>query len=187
MNDPRKKTPYQWTSWLSPVVFMGVFAGHALYLSRIAASPTAGWADGEVMDTGFTGLGSYVQGQDYYLGLSYALGAAFAVWAVGQFLRSRQTAMAAGAVGSVTLVGVLLGAGCFMIGCCGSPMLGVYMGIFGAKALGVGKPLMALVTILSVGFGCWYLSRRSKREICRDSSCVCHSSPTSQPGRSKKK
>lgn len=179
MTDLQAKNSYRWLHWLSPGVFLGVFAGHAFYLSRIAASPTAGWADGEVMDTGFWGLGAYVQGHDYYLGFSYALGAAFTVWAVGQFLRSRQAAMAAGAVGSVTLVGVLMAAGCFMIGCCGSPMLGVYMGIFGAKALGVGKPLMALVTLLSVGFGYWYLSRRSKREICRDSSCVCHSVPPS--------
>jgi hypothetical protein len=37
-------------------------------------------------------------------------------------------------------------AGCFMIGCCGSPMLGIYLGIFGAKALSVGKPLMTLVS-----------------------------------------
>jgi hypothetical protein len=82
----------------------------------------------------------------------------------------------AGAAGSITFVSIiLLAAGCFMIGCCGSPMLGVYLGIFGAKALGVGKPLMALVSLISVGIGYWYLLRRAKKEICLDSSCACHS------------
>src|SRR5512137_2864375 len=117
------------------------------------------------MKTGFLGLGPYLQGQDYYTGFSYALGAAFAAWAIGKFVRSRQTAMAAGAAGSITFVGVLMAAGCFMIGCCGSPMLGVYLGIFGAHALGVGKPLMALVSLTSVGVGYWYLSWRAKKGI----------------------
>ena len=176
MTDAQTMEPRRWTRWLPPVIFLGVFAGHALYLSRWAAGPTGGWTGSEVLYTGFLGLGPYFQGQDYYLGFSYALGAAFTVWALGQFLRSRRAAMAVGAAGSVTLLGVLLAGGCFLIGCCGSPMLGIYMGIFGAKALGVGKPLMALVSLLSVGGGYWYLSRRSKREICRDGSCACHSS-----------
>jgi len=110
------------------------------------------------------------------MGFSYALGAAFAAWALLQYLAVRQAAMAAGAAGGVTLVGVLMGAGCFLIGCCGSPMLGVYAGIFGAKALGVGKPLMALVTVLSVGGGYWYLSRRLSKVSCSDSNCACHDS-----------
>jgi hypothetical protein len=175
MTDVKGQTPYRWTQWLVPLAFVGVYAAHAFYLSRIVATPMEGWANSEVMDTGFLGLGPYLQGQDYYMGFSYALGAAFAAWAVGRFLRSRQASMAAGAVGSITFVGVLMAAGCFMIGCCGSPILGVYLGIFGAKALGVGKPLMALVSSASVGVGYWYLSWRTKKEICLDSSCVRHS------------
>ncbi len=180
MTDVNGQTPYRWTKWLAPLIFVGVYAAHAFYVSRIVATPMEGWANSEVMGTGFLGLGSYLQGQDYYTGFSYALGAAFAAWAIGRFLRSRQTAMAAGAAGSITFVGVLMAAGCFMIGCCGSPMLGVYLGIFGAKALGVGKPLMALVSLASVGVGYWYLSRRIKKEICVDSSCACHSSLSKQ-------
>ncbi len=179
MTDVKGQTPYRWTKWLPPLVFVGVYAAHAFYLSSIVATLPEGWANSEIMDTGFLGLGPYLQGQDYYTGFSYALGAAFAAWAIGRFLRSRQAAMAAGAAGSITFVGVLMAAGCFVIGCCGSPMLGVYLGIFGAKALGVGKPLMALVSSLSVGVGYWYLSRRAKKEICLDSSCACHS-PSSQ-------
>ncbi len=174
MTRVRGQTSYRWIQWLVPLVFVGVYAAHAFYLSRIAATPMKGWANSEIMGSGFLGLGPYLQGQDYYVGFSYALGAAFAAWAIGRFLRSRQTAMAAGTVGSITFVGVLMAAGCFMIGCCGSPMLAVYLGIFGAKALGIGKPLMALVSLISVDVGYWYLSRRARKEICLDSSCACH-------------
>lgn len=178
MTDIKRQTLHRWTHWLAPSVFVGVYMAHAFYLSHIVATPMAGWANSEIMDTGFLGLGPYLQGQDYYTGFSYALGAAFAAWAIGRFLRSRQAAMAAGAAGSITFVGVLMAAGCFMIGCCGSPMLGVYLGIFGAKVLGIGKPLMAVVSLISVGIGYWYLSRRAKREVCLDSSCDCHGVPT---------
>lgn len=114
----------------------------------------------------------YFTEQDYLIGFSYALGAAFSVWALGQYVSSRQMAMAAGAAGSITLVGVLMAAGCFLIGCCGSPMIGVYLGLFGAKALGIGKPLMAAVTVLSVGWGYWYLRRKSATTY-RDRNCSC--------------
>jgi hypothetical protein len=181
MSEVKGQTQYRWTQWLAPLAFVAVYAAHAFYLSRIAAIPMEGWANSEIMDTGFLGLGPYLQGQDYYTGFSYALGAAFAVWAIGKFLHSRQTAMAAGAAGSITFVGVLMAAGCFLIGCCGSPLLGVYLGIFGAKALGIGKPLMALVSLISVGIGYWYLSHRERKEVCLDSSCVCQS-PSSGHG-----
>ncbi len=180
MTNVRGQTPYRWTHWLAPSVFVGVYAAHAFYLSRIAATPMAGWANNEIMDTGFLGLGPHLQGEDYYTGFSYALSAAFAAWAIGRFLRSRQTSIAAGAAGSITFVGILLAAGCVMIGCCGSPMLGIYLGVFGAKALGIGKPLMALVSLLSVGVGYWYLSRRARKELCLDSSCACYSLSSEQ-------
>ncbi len=177
MTGVKRQTPYRWTLWLAPLFFLAVYAAHAFYVCRLVATPLEGWADSEIMKSGFLGLGPYIQGQHYYTGFSYALGAAFTVWAVGRYLRSRQAAMAAGAVGSITFVGVLMAAGCFLIGCCGSPMLGVYFGIFGAKALGLGKPLMALVSLLSVAIGYWYLSRRGKKQTCLDPSCACHSSP----------
>ena len=163
------------TRCLPVFVFLVVLASHALYLRQQAATPAEGWADVGVGAGAWWGLAAYFAEQDYLLGLSYALGAAFGVWALGQYLTTRQAAMAAGAAGSVTLVGVLMAAGCFLIGCCGSPMLGVYLGLFGAKALGVGKPLMAAVTVLSVGWGYWYLQRRLAASCC-DKGCSCGSS-----------
>ena len=155
------------------VTFLTVFVGHAFYIRHQAAVPADGWADVGVGYGGLWGFEAYLNGQDFYLGFSYGLGAAFASWAIGQFVRTRQAAMATGAVGSVTFVGVLMAAGCFLIGCCGSPMLGVYLGLFGAKALGIGKPLMAFVTVISVGWGYRYLSRRAARGICTDEGCTC--------------
>lgn len=163
-----------WQRWLPYLMFIVVFLGHALYLRHQSAMPAEGWADVGVGQSGLWGFDYYIQAQDYYMGFSYALGVAFAVWAFLKYLTVRQAAMAAGAAGSVTLVGVLMAAGCFLIGCCGSPMLGIYAGLFGAKALGVGKSLMALVTLLSVGFGFWYLSRRLANASCSDSNCACN-------------
>lgn len=160
------------TRWLPSVVFLGVLAAHALYIRQQAAAPAEGWADVGVGSGAWWGFAPYITEQDYLVGLSYALGAAFGVWSLSQYLKTRQTAMAAGAAGSITLVGVLMAAGCFLIGCCGSPMLGVYLGLFGAKALGIGKPMMAVVTVLSVGWGYWYLRRKSAT-TCSDKSCGC--------------
>lgn len=165
--------------WLPSVVFLGVLTVHALYIRQQVAAPSEGWADVGVGTGDWWGVAPYITEQDYLLGLSYAIGAAFSVWALGQYLKTRQAAMAAGAAGSITLVGVLMAAGCFLIGCCGSPMLGVYLGLFGAKALGIGKPLMAAVTVLSVGWGHWYL-RRKLATTCCDKNCGCFSAPGSE-------
>jgi hypothetical protein len=166
-------TERRWLRGMPLIVFLLVFTGHAFFIRYQAAVPADGWADVGVGYGGLWGFAAYITEQDYYLGFSYGLGAAFATWSANQFIRTRQAAMAAGAVGSVTFVGVLMATGCFLIGCCGSPMLGVYLGLFGAKALGFGKPLMALVTVLSVGWGYWYLSRRAARGRCTGTDCTC--------------
>jgi hypothetical protein len=76
----------------------------------------------------------------------------------------QEMAVAAGAaVGGMTLVDILMAGGCFPIGCGGLPMLGVYLSLFGSKALGLGKPLTALITLASVSCGYWCLSRRLAR------------------------
>ena len=163
-----------WASLLPMATFILVIILHALYIRHVSVAPTDsdGFADSGITDnTGFLGLGPYWAAQDYYLGFSYALGVAFAVWATAQFVRTRQAAMVAGAAGSVTLVGILMAAGCFLLGCCGSPMLGVYLALFGAKSLGAGKLIMALVTLLSVGCGYWCLSRRFAQGGCADDCC----------------
>jgi hypothetical protein len=160
---------------LPALAFLAVFVAHALYSGFWAASAPAGWADFHISASavGPLGLWAYWRGQDYFIGFSYALGAVFATWALSRCISFNQgRAVAAGAaVGSVTLVGVLMAAGCFLIGCCGSPMLAIYLGLFGAKALGLGKPLTALITLVSASCGYWCLSSRFARGECIDACC----------------
>lgn len=155
-------------------VFLAVFVGHTLYSGACASAAPAGWADVDVSSTavGPLGLLAYWRGQDYFLSFSYALAAAFATWALSRCISSKGREGTAGAAaGSISLVGVLMASGCFLIGCCGSPMLAIYLGLFGANMLGVAKPLTALITLISVGCGYWCLSRRFARGECVDACC----------------
>jgi hypothetical protein len=163
-------------------VFLSVFVAHALYSGFWARAAPAGWADLDVSSSavGPLGLLAYWRGQDYFVSFSYALAAAFAAWALSRCISSRGREGTAGAAaGSITLVGVLMASGCFLIGCCGSPMLAVYLSLFGAKVLGLAKPLTALITVISVGCGYWCLSRRFARGECVDACC----SPTETPSK----
>lgn len=156
------------------LVFLSVFAAHVLYSGFRASAAPAGWADLDVSSSavGPLGLWAYWRGQDYFVGFSYALGAAFATWALSRCISSRAKGGAAGAAaGSMTLVGILVASGCFLAGCCGSPMLAIYLSLFGTRVLGFGKPLTALITLASVSCGYWCLSRRFARGECVDVCC----------------
>ena len=164
------------TRLIPAVVFVAIFVAHALYVSACATSAPSRWADLGISAHvgGPMGLAAYWRGQDYFIGFSYALAATFATWALSRSILFRQgrTVTAGAAVGGVTLLGTLMAGGCFLIGCCGSPMLAVYLSLFGAKALGLGKPFMALVTLVSVSCGYWFLSRRFTRgSTCTDDCC----------------
>lgn len=167
---------------LPAFVFLTVFVAHAVYSGFWARAAPAGWADLDVSSSavGPLGLLAYWRGQDYFVGFSYALAAAFATWALSRCISSRGKEMTArAAAGSVTLVGILMASGCFLIGCCGSPMLAIYLGLFGAKVLGLAKPLIALITFISVSCGYWCLSRRFARGKCIDTCC----SPAERPSK----
>jgi hypothetical protein len=178
------------TRLVPTIVFVAIFAAHALYVGACAVAAPSGWSDFGMSAnaTGPFGLGAYWRGQDYFIGFSYALGASFAAWALTRCISFRQARVAAGgaAVGGITLVGVLMAGGCFLIGCCGSPMLAVYVSLFGSRALGVGKPLTALVTLISVSCGYWCLSRRlAHGGICcssADNPQKTHGTDTSKVG-----
>jgi hypothetical protein len=173
---------------LPGIVFVAIFVAHAVYLCSVEASAPSGWNDYgfTANEAGFLGLGTYWRSQDYFISFSYALGAAFATWALSHCVfpgRARRAAAGA-AAGSLTLVSVLMAGSCFLIGCCGSPMLTVYITLFGAQAMGIGKPLTALVTLGSVSCGYWCLSRRLARgTVCLDTCC----SPTATAGTEKSK
>ena len=83
------------------------------------------------------------------LGISYALAGAFTIYAFLKFLNNRKKTGIAGMIGGLTLPGALYGGGCFLLGCCGSPMLAVYLGLFGSSFLGFTKPFILITTIRS--------------------------------------
>ncbi len=102
----------------------------------------------------------YLQTQSYWLGFSYALSLTFAVYAFRRYREQRYCTARNLAIGGVTFSGLLAVAGCYLIGCCGSPMLAVYLSLFGAAFLPFAKPLVALVTSVSILGAWWWLNRR---------------------------
>ncbi len=120
---------------------------------QIAAAPApSAWA-------------AYLERGDYWLGYSYALAAGFTAFGLARMVRQRRQA-ATSVAGGVTMLGVLYGAGCFLIGCCGSPMLAVYLSLFGSSVLGLVKPIVAAVTTLSVVGSAILIARRTRKASC---------------------
>jgi len=105
----------------------------------------------------------YFKKQESFLGFSYALAGAFTIYTLLKFLQNRKSGIT-GIVGGFTLTGVLYIGGCFLLGCCGSPLLAVYLGLFGSSFLGFTKPLIAIITTISVVIGYFWIEKKSK--IC---------------------
>lgn len=133
-------------------------------------------------------LESYLAPGSYWFGYSYALSVAFAAVAFRRFREQRADSARNFAIGGITLTGVLAFAGCFLIGCCGSPMLAVYLSLFGTAFLPVAKPLMAGLTTISLIGGWWWMTRRTGRiagvppavaPACGCADCGCE--PSSMP------
>lgn len=137
--------------------------------AAVEAEATASW------------LGPYFESGGYWLGFSYAYPAAFAASAFRRYLERRRRTDGAFAVGGITVSGILAAAGCFLTGCCGSPMLAVYLNLFGASFLPFARPLMAGITFVFVTLSwAWMIRRSGKVEIpspeadsCADPHCAC--------------
>lgn len=124
--------------------------------------------------TSVSWLRSYIETGSYWLGLSYALSLAFAAVALRRYRENRMCAARNLAVGGVTLSGALAVGGCYLLGCCGSPMLAVYAGLLGAKFLPWAKPLVAiLTTAMIVGAYGWMTHRQRKRQAASKGDCPC--------------
>lgn len=106
----------------------------------------------------------YGETQAYWLGFSYALSLAFAVVALRRYREERFCAARNLAIGGVTLSGFLAVAGCYLIGCCGSPMLAVYLSLFGAAFLPLAKPLIAALTTVSIVVAWWWMRHSHKSQ-----------------------
>ena len=139
----------QKVSWLL-AAFAVVFAIHAGFSMWRIQHMQQLWVP---VDMG-TPVRLYLEQQLYFLSASYALAGAFAVYAWLR-VRKRQQASTRGVWGGITLAGVLYFGGCWLMGCCGSPLLPVYLSLFGSSFLGFTKPLILLSTLVSAGVGYW--------------------------------
>lgn len=106
----------------------------------------------------------YIEAKNYWLGYSYGLSVAFASYAFINYLKSPCWASKSFAIGGVTFSGFLAVAGCFLIGCCGSPMLIVWLNIFGTAFVPFAKPLIAVVTTVSIAVAWFWMFRRSRSQ-----------------------
>lgn len=116
-------------------------------------------------------LDLYVENQSYFLGYSYALALSFTVVAIRSYREHQCFTNKKFALGGLTFSWILAVAGCYLIGCCGSPMLVVYLSLFGSTFLKFAKPLVAFITTLSVALSWWWI-RKDKTSNLR--SCIEH-------------
>lgn len=157
----RRKILYPFTT------FILIFLVHAMYSIWKTSQISQQWVQLENISL----LPLYFKQQDFFLGFSYALVVAFTTYALLKFLQNRRSGIA-GVVGGVTLTGILYVGGCFLLGCCGSPMLAVYLGLFGSSFLGFTKPLIAIITTLSVVIGYFWIEKKSKKCCERNEKCL---------------
>jgi hypothetical protein len=158
-------------------VFGAVLLGHYLWSglfpevdpaqSRWASLPTSGspsW------------LKRYLETQSYWLGYSYALSLAFAAVLARRYWAERFCSGKTLVAGGLSFSAFLGLAGCFLAGCCGSPMLVVYLNLFGAWFLPLAKPLVAAFTTLTI-LGAWLWMNKRGRALAANQQLdanVCH-------------
>lgn len=154
------------------VVFVLVWTAHYLWVGFFpeqnpAQSQWVTVAAGDV-----TWWERYIAAQSYWLGFSYSLSMAFAAHALHRYQRDRNCAGGKLALGGITFTGFLAVAGCFLIGCCGSPMLAVYISLFGAAFMPLAKPFVAAITTVSIGASWLYLHfHRPAQCNCSEFAC----------------
>lgn len=148
--------------FLYPLVsFIAIFISHIIYsiCREIQISHQC------VQPEGISPLFLYFGRQDYFLGISYAMSGAFTIYAFLKYLENYRHGIA-GMLCGITLSGFLYFIGCFFVGCCGSPMLGIYLGLFGSTFLGFTKPLVLILTTISVTVGFFWLEKKTRGLKC---------------------
>lgn len=143
-------------------VFLAVLGAHFVWLGLFPEQNPAQshWAEVAAIERSW--LSEYRDGGGYWLGYSYGISLAFAAVGLRRYREQRLAASRNLALGSVSLSGVLAVVGCYMLGCCGSPMLAVYLSFFGAAFLPWAKPLVALLTTVAL-LVAWFFSLRCAR------------------------
>lgn len=139
-------------------IFIVVFILHMVYFKLI---------EGACADTSW--FKRYIQEQEYFLGISYALSIAFVAFAFLKFKENRKKALKA-AFGGGTLA-IILWFLCFLFGCCGSPMLIVYLNLIGISNLKIPKFVLLVMTIIFIGIGYIWLIKKSPESCCNSKPC----------------
>ena len=163
-------------------VFAAVVAMHFLWLVIFPEQDPAQsrWASADM--AGGSWLRRYVEGGSYWLGVSYGMSLAFAAIALRRYREGRFCAARNLAIGGVTFSGALSVVGCYLLGCCGSPMLAVYLSLFGAAFVPLAKPLVAGVTLLSILLGWWWMNRHAPAATAScPPSAACDCGPRCEP------
>ncbi|MFA5431600.1 MAG: hypothetical protein WC319_01805 [Candidatus Paceibacterota bacterium] len=148
--------------------FLLTFFIHAFYIVQSNVNIAKKWNYSH--DTNY--ILQYFTKQDFLLGLSYALAVAFTTYSILQFLQYRKKGLK-GSIAGIGATGIIYFLGCFLIGCCGSPMLVVYLNLFGASFLGFTKIIVFALTTISILVCLWYMNRKSKKANCNCQSCEC--------------
>jgi hypothetical protein len=169
---------YLWGKFRRFLLPLGVFGGVVLVhyvwsgLFPEVDPAQARWATLPGVGTS-SWLHRYLETQSYWLGYSYALALAFAAAALRRYREKRYCSANTLVLGSVTLTGFLALAGCFLVGCCGSPMLLIYLSLFGAWFLPLAKPLVAIITTFSIIGAWWWMKRRQSSTDPASTSSSC--------------
>jgi len=146
------------------IAFLAIFLSHVAYTVWDAMRVSRQW----VQLDDISPLAMYFMQHNYFLGLSYGMAAGFTVFAIMRYVANRRCGVS-GMIGGVTITGVLYVAGCFMLGCCGSPMMAVYLGMFGPSFLGYSKPVVFVFTLASLSIGYFWMQRKSRNCNCEGS------------------
>ncbi|MEM2145425.1 MAG: DUF4346 domain-containing protein [Candidatus Jordarchaeaceae archaeon] len=172
--------------FFTSVGFVSVFLLHTFYVISKISRISAKWV--AIGDTNPFSL--YLRQQDYFIGLSYATAFAFTIYAFLKFIEGHNKKLGRNKMGLISAIGgigfanILYFGLCFILGCCGSPMLVVYLSLFGASFLGFTKPLVLLITIVSVAVGVIWMNKEKKTVCCgEDEKCIDKKSnmPTKKP------
>lgn len=135
---------------LPTLIFIFVFLFHLIHFKVVNLScsqPNWGW------------LAMYFRLGEYYLGFSYSISLAFAMFAFLRFKEYRLKSIGAG-LGASSWAMVLWITGCFLAGCCGSPMGMIYINFFGLSKLELPKLLIALISLMMVLLGYFWLKKK---------------------------
>jgi hypothetical protein len=111
----------------------------------------------------------YIKEEEHFLGISYALSFAFMAFAFLKFRENRKAALKAAF--SSGLLAVFLWFSCFLFGCCGSPMLIVYLNLIGLSKLKVPKLILLVMTIVFIGVGYVWLIKKTPKGCCSGKPC----------------